>query len=159
MSTLAKQIEEYLKSLMAQSNKGILELCRSDLAETFMCVPSQINYVLETRFNPSQGYYVESRRGGGGYIRIIKLALSPEGDLNSLVSETGNKSVSQQEGEGLISRLVEEGFLTSREGTLIKSLIGNEVLNKAYQSHYDLRGRLMQKVLLNILREDFEKEE
>lgn len=65
MSTLAKQIEEYLKSLMAQSNKGILELCRSDLAETFMCVPSQINYVLETRFNPSQGYYVESRRGAG----------------------------------------------------------------------------------------------
>ncbi len=73
--------------------------------------------------------------------------------------ETDNKSVTQQEGEGLISRLVEEGFLTGREGKLMRSLIDNEILNKTYKSPHYLRGKILQRVLLNILREDFEKGE
>ena len=65
MSTLSNQIEQYLKELLARSQSGVLEIKRSDLAEAFTCVPSQINYVLATRFSPAQGYMVESRRGGG----------------------------------------------------------------------------------------------
>lgn len=159
MSTLVQQIEEYLKALLAQEHEGVLELRRSDLAEIFMCVPSQINYVLETRFNPNQGYYVESRRGSGGYVRIIKLSINPEEDLQDVMAQTENKSVTQQEGEGLIDRLMEENFLTRREGLLIKSLIDGEILNKEYESAHYLRGKLLQRVLVTILREDFEKEE
>lgn len=64
-------IEEYIKSLLEQS--GIAEIKRSNLADTFQVVPSQINYVIKTRFTESRGYVVESKRGGGGYIRIAKV--------------------------------------------------------------------------------------
>lgn len=159
MSSLANKIEEYLKTLLAQSTEGVLELNRSDLADIFTCVPSQINYVLETRFNPSQGYYVESRRGGGGYVRIVKFSLDLDEDLSSVMRDTENKKVSQQEGDGLIDRLAEEGFLTKREGKLIKSLLDGEILSKPYETSQHLRGKLLHKVLLNIMRDDFEKEE
>ncbi|WP_148565104.1 CtsR family transcriptional regulator, partial [Streptococcus agalactiae] len=67
-------IEEYIKSLLEQS--GIAEIKRSNLADTFQVVPSQINYVIKTRFTESRGYVVESKRGGGGYIRIAKVHFS-----------------------------------------------------------------------------------
>ena len=114
MTTLANQIEAYIKKLLEQSNSNVLELQRNDLAEIFMCVPSQINYVLETRFAPSQGYLVESRRGGGGYLRIIKIVLSTDNQIDQAVKELGGKSVSEQAGESLINNLVEENFLTNR---------------------------------------------
>ena len=67
-------IEEYIKSILAQA--GIVELKRSELADVFQVVPSQINYVIKTRFTESRGYIVESKRGGGGYIRIGKIEFS-----------------------------------------------------------------------------------
>ena len=67
-------IEEYIKELLGQS--GIAEIQRSNLADTFQVVPSQINYVIKTRFTESRGYIVESKRGGGGYIRIVKVRFS-----------------------------------------------------------------------------------
>ena len=68
--TLAAQIESYIKRLLALSADNSVELSRADLAQMFMCVPSQINYVLNTRFNTEAGYYIETRRGGSGYVRI-----------------------------------------------------------------------------------------
>ncbi len=159
METIADQIEAYIKEMLAHSEEGVLELRRSDLAETFMCVPSQINYVLETRFNAQQGYFVESRRGGGGYLRIVRLTINPDQDLEQMVEAASNKRFSQQAGEGLLNRLVEEGFLTRREGKLLKSMIDNNVLKHAWQDREQLRGALLKTVLINILREDFEKEE
>ena len=159
MSTLSQRIETYLKELLNQSTDGVLELSRSDLADAFTCVPSQINYVLETRFNASHGYYVESRRGGGGYIRIVRTTLNMENDVPWIMKGTENKKVTQQEGEGLIDRLAEEGFLTVREGRLIKSLLDGEIINKNYESSHHLRGKMLQRVLLNIMRDDFERGE
>jgi len=156
MSVLANQIEAYLKKLLAQSEGGVIELRRSDLAEIFMCVPSQINYVLETRFNTDRGYYVETRRGGGGYMRIVRLAVNPNQEMQRIVAATSGKRVSQLAGEGLIDRLVEEGFLTKREGILIKSLIDDQILKELCADSHLLRAKLLQSVLINILREDFE---
>ena len=105
MSTLSNQIEEYLKKLLSNSKNGILEIKRSDLAEIFMCVPSQINYVLSTRFSPNQGYMVESRRGGGGFVRIIKLSMDNETNLTAMLETAGQRKVSRQVGEKLVDRL------------------------------------------------------
>ena len=157
MTTLANQIEAYIKMLLEKSQNNILELQRGDLAEIFMCVPSQINYVLETRFAPSQGYLVESRRGGGGYLRIIKLVLPPDQQLHQAVEELGGKPITEQSGVSLINNLVEGGFLTPREGVLIKSMINNNTLKSLRQDANLLRGYLLQSVLANILREDFEE--
>ena len=68
---MSDMIEEFIKELF--DDEDYIEIQRNDLAEHFNCVPSQINYVISTRFKPSQGYYVESKRGGGGHISIRKV--------------------------------------------------------------------------------------
>ena len=83
-------IEEYIKQLLAQS--GIAEIKRSNLADTFQVVPSQINYVIKTRFTESRGYTVESKRGGGGYIRIARVRFSDRHQLfGNLMAHIGER--------------------------------------------------------------------
>ena len=159
MSTLANRIEQYLKALLAESKDGAIALRRSDLAEAFMCAPSQINYVLETRFNPSRGYYVESRRGGGGYLRLVRLSINENDGLGEVIREAENRSVSQQNGEDLLNRLVEEGFLSPREGKMLASLVADDVIGKTYMDETYLRSKMLQTVLINLLREDWDKGE
>ena len=74
MARLSDLIEETIKQMIA-TNNGMVEITRSKLAEMVNCVPSQITYVLSTRFTNGQGYVVESRRGGGGWIRIQRVVL------------------------------------------------------------------------------------
>ncbi|MCL1817052.1 MAG: CtsR family transcriptional regulator [Clostridiales bacterium] len=152
MSTLADQIENHIKQLLSE-NEGVVELKRGDLAGVFMCVPSQINYVLETRFTAQQGYIVESRRGGGGFIRIVRLSLA-DPQLVSLIKEK-ERRVSRQNGEFLIKRLVEEEFLTKREGMIILALLDGSVLEAEYIDAESLRGAMLNTLLINLLREDF----
>ena len=152
MGTLADQIESYIKRLLAEHN-GVVELKRGDLAGAFMCVPSQINYVLETRFTAQQGYIVESRRGGGGYIRIVRLSLA-DPQLISLIKNK-DRRVSKQNGELLVKRLVEEEFLTAREGMIILALLDSSVLEADHGDAESLRGAMLNMLLINLLREDF----
>lgn len=154
MSTISNQIEEYLKKLLAASKDGILEIKRGDLAEIFMCVPSQINYVLSTRFSPNQGYMVESRRGGGGFVRIIRLAMDNENNLTAMLETSGQRKVSRQVGEKLVDRLLEEDFLTTREGMIIKAMISDKLLGSDDKAD-SLRGDMLNSVLLLLLRDDF----
>jgi len=154
VSTLANEIEKYLKRLLEGQRDGCLEIKRNDLAEVFMCVPSQINYVLETRFTHAQGYHVESRRGGGGYIKIVKLGVKEDEDLLTMVNSTVGKMISQQSGEGLIKRLEEEGFLTKRESILIRSIIDRNTLVLDLPDRDLIRARILRVVLISLLRED-----
>ncbi|MBQ6807535.1 MAG: CtsR family transcriptional regulator [Firmicutes bacterium] len=154
MSTLSNQIEAYLKQMLSASEGGVIELKRSDLAGAFMCVPSQINYVLETRFSPKQGYMVESRRGGGGYVRIIRLAMENENDLSALLNSVQDQRVSRQSGNKLLERLMEEEFLTKREGMLVAALLNDAVL-KSVPDPDALRCRMLNNVLQLLLRDDF----
>ncbi len=154
MSTLANQIEEYIKRRLAASESGVLELKRSDLAEIFTCVPSQINYVLTTRFSSGQGYLVESRRGGGGYLRIIKLGMEGGSDLISLLNAAKGQRVSRQGGEKLIQRLLEEDFITQREAMMVLAMTDDTVLKNSGDADA-LRGELLNNLLLLLLRDDF----
>ena len=152
MNTLVDQIENYIKRLLTERN-GVVELKRGDLAGTFMCVPSQINYVLETRFTAQQGYMVESRRGGGGYIRIVRLSLADPQLIDLIKSK--ERRISQQNGQLLIKRLVEEEFLTKREGMIILALLDSSVLEVDHPDAESLRGVMLNTLLINLLREDF----
>ena len=124
MGSLVDRIEQYLKELLENTPKGVLALQRNELAGLFECAPSQINYVLSTRFSLQRGYVVESRRGGRGFVKLIKLPLL---SLDVVLEELGS-AVSQQVGEGLIDRLSEDGFLTSRESLLLRKLIHRNTL-------------------------------
>ncbi len=154
MSTLANQIENYLKKLLSASNTGIIELKRNDLAEIFMCVPSQINYVLSTRFSSNQGYVVESRRGGGGFVRIIRLSMDNEPNLTAMLETAGQRKVSRAMGEKLIDRLCEEDILSKRESMIMKAMIDEKIIGSDDDADL-LRGNLLNAVLLLLLRDDF----
>ena len=95
-------IEEFIKDLFDEDESDLIEIQRNDLAQKFNCVPSQINYVIATRFKPAQGYYVESRRGGGGHITIRKVNNTKEDYLMHIINNMGN-SISNSEAEILIS--------------------------------------------------------
>ena len=105
MSSLSKQIEEYIKALLAQETAGVVEIQRNFLSEYFNCVPSQINYVLSTRFTPVQGYMVETRRGGGGFVRIVSLQLDEDDDLQDALTDAIGSQLTQNDCEGLTAYL------------------------------------------------------
>lgn len=155
MSSLSKQIEEYIKSLLEQDAEGIVEIQRSLLSEYFHCVPSQINYVLSTRFTPVQGYLVETRRGGGGYVRIVSLQLEQDDDLQDALADAVGSQLTQSDCEGLTEYLYQQGILTQREMLLFNSMLKDRVmigLEKDQREH--VRASMMQHMLamLNMLR-------
>lgn len=110
--SLADRIEQYLKVLIERSEDKQIEIQRSELAETFDCVPSQVTYVISTRFTEMEGYFTESRRGGKGYVRISRYHL-----------ENGGSSV-RQELVAFIDQLLQEEALTTSQSDLLKYLIG-----------------------------------
>ncbi|AXQ77821.1 CtsR family transcriptional regulator [Streptococcus chenjunshii] len=135
-------IEEYIKQLLAQS--GIAEIKRSNLADAFRVVPSQINYVIKTRFTESRGYIVESKRGGGGYIRIEKVCFSDQHQmLGSLMASIGDR-ISEQVFADLIQLLFEEKVVSRREGQIILATSSDEVLGK---DGPEIRARMLRKIL------------
>ena len=81
MRNISDIIEQYLKQVIDLSNNNVIEIKRNEIADRFECVPSQINYVINTRFTLERGFVVESKRGGGGYIRIIKVKLHDDIDI------------------------------------------------------------------------------
>jgi transcriptional regulator of stress and heat shock response len=141
-------IEQYLKEVLDVSDQDIVEIKRSEIAHKFQCVPSQINYVINTRFTVERGYVVESKRGGGGFIRIIKVQSNDYLDLFNQVLAMVNERVSQSTAESLIIRLVEEEFITKREARVMLSVIDNSVLNVDPHYRDQLRARMLKAMLL-----------
>lgn len=129
MSNLANNIENYIKCLLDASPNAAILMQRKELAERFQCVPSQINYVLSTRFTPERGYIVESRRGGGGYLRIRRLDLNRDKVVQLLEMLRGlvEDGISLQEAIDFICRLTEARIVTRREGQLIKAAVCQDV--------------------------------
>jgi len=157
LGNLADRIEEYLKMILDDAQEGYVVLQRGFLADFFSCAPSQINYVLTTRFTAEKGYIVESRRGGGGYLRIIKLGLDPEGKFQRLMAELIGEEMSQTRAYNLIERLLEEEILTEREAVIIKGIFADRLLADLTPKPNKLRARLMKNILANICRDDVNK--
>lgn len=154
--TLAAQIENYIKRLLELSDDNSVELSRADLAQMFMCVPSQINYVLNTRFNSEAGYYIETRRGGSGYVRIIATGLGDNTDLAGLLAAAKDKPYSRQAAESLLSRLYGEEILSEREYAIFRAMLSGDSLKLAGDNEDLLRGRLIRLLLMNLIRDDLQ---
>ncbi len=104
-------IASFLQDSLDTAEDGVLEVQRSDLAQRFNCVPSQINYVMSTRFSPERGYIVESRRGGNGYIRITRVRVDRQTLLMHVINTSG-----QQRGPGLRSGYPQQSGTVRRVG-------------------------------------------
>ena len=119
MAQLSDNIEQFIKELMCEDTR--VELKRNELAQHFGCAPSQINYVLATRFSVDHGYIIESRRGGGGYVRIVRM--QPRGDgnlLDALLTRVGN-SVDEETANAIIAHLADIKLITSNEAALMRA--------------------------------------
>src|SRR5690606_37576675 len=126
MSSLTDRIEAYLMHLLLRSKDGCIEVRRADVADRFACVPSQVTYVLATRFTPDRGFIVESRRGGGGYIRIVARHPRPVPKGLAAVWSRIGRTLSAGEAEGLLRSLEQAGLLTRREAALMRQTVRQE---------------------------------
>ncbi len=141
-------IEEFIKDLFDEENEAI-EIQRNELAEQFNCVPSQINYVISTRFKPSQGYYVESRRGGGGHITIKKVNSSKEEYIMHIIENIQN-TLTSNEVDILISDFLSYNLITSKEAKLLKVATSDNVLKLPKEIKDQVRARIFKNMILNL---------
>ena len=148
MSAVSDSIERFIVELLSEANN--VELQRNELAQAFGCAPSQINYVLSTRFSPEHGYIITSKRGGGGHITIARIVLT-EGDLlRQLVTGGIGESLSLSRARAIISRLRAEDAVSDREAALLLFAVGdNPVVPPSLRDH--LRAETLQKMLMGLI--------
>lgn len=155
MSNLSDIIEGFIKELMEANNYKTIEIQRNILAQQFDCSPSQINYVLTTRFNNDRGYIVESRRGGGGYIKIFKVRTSMKDELESLLNDSIGSSITFNKALDLIHALLERKIISSREQKIMQSSLSDRALNVvSYEDRNKLRADILKEMILSSVEND-----
>ncbi len=131
---------------------GTLEIKRNDLAKKLGCVPSQINYVVASRFTPERGYIIESRRGGGGYIRIIRKVMS-EDDILMKFFNIAKSGISDRDLEDILQTLYSSDIITAREARFIRACLSQAALSSLPREvQNSVRGNSFANMLLTLMR-------
>ena len=150
MAQLSDSIEQFIKELMCEDTH--IELRRNELAQHFGCAPSQINYVLATRFSVDHGYIIEPRRGGGGYVRIVRMQEREEGNLlESLLRRIGN-AVDEETANAIITHLSDLKLVTARESALLKAAVSRNALALPISAKDVLRAAVLRNMLIQVFR-------
>lgn len=136
---IANMIEEMLRE-----GNGELELRRNDLAGRIGCVPSQINYVITSRFTPERGYMIESRRGGGGYVRITKVQMTRDEYLMHLFQGVGS-ALELSSAKVFVNALYDKELITQRERNIIASVFAIPMTD-------EVRADMMRQILLALMK-------
>ncbi|WP_395940721.1 CtsR family transcriptional regulator [Bacillus sp. CH30_1T] len=147
MRNISDIIERYLKNVLELNESEIVEIKRSEIADKFQCVPSQINYVINTRFTIERGYVVESKRGGGGYIRIMKVKAHDQVHLIDQLVALITQTISQNTAADIVFRLVEEDIISEREAKIMLSVMDRSVIMVDLPERDVLRGRMLRAML------------
>lgn len=154
MAILSDNIEEFIKSLLGEYDK-IVDLQRNELADYFSCAPSQINYVLATRFSPEKGYLIESRRGGGGYIRLVRINPAKQEHLSQLISsKLGEDKISEKDAETLVGNLLTMGFLDPKTAKVLFAVVSNKAINIPSGIKDRIRASILKEALTALLGEE-----
>ncbi|MCX7714913.1 MAG: CtsR family transcriptional regulator [Clostridia bacterium] len=148
---LSDKIEQFIIELLKNEDDW-LEIKRNELASVFNCVPSQINYVMNTRFNEKRGYMVESRRGGGGYIRIKKLNIGENSVVSEVISQIGDM-IDFSSAKMLIEYMFSRDKLTKKEANMILSGISDRSLCISQPDRDYVRAEIFKNMLIAILQE------
>ena len=146
---LSDLIEQYIMKAIADSEQ--VELKRSEIAQEFNCVPSQINYVISTRFIPELGFYVESKRGGNGYIKISRMNLSKSQYINKIIHNIGGK-MSQSVMEVYLRELLRYNVLDDKTANIITAALSEKSLNQVEKIKRDnVRADMIKNILINLI--------
>ncbi len=152
MGGLSGRIEDFLLELMQDCADGRIEIGRNDLAEKFDCAPSQINYVLSTRFTPYNGYYIESRRGGSGYIRIVRLSYESGGLIKKIINDPGLDSLTSDRCQNLLKGLYDQELISEKEYRLMKMATDESALKDlSLEMRKTVRASILKNMLLVLL--------
>lgn len=148
MANISDIIEDFILSTFGEDD--LLELSRNELANFFSCAPSQINYVLSTRFTPDKGYIIESRRGGGGSIKVYKLTDDKNTLLSSIIKDLEkNSHFTANKANSIISRLVRDELLSEKEGDLLTAVVSD----KALAAPINIATEMRKKIFIEAMRE------
>ena len=143
-------IADFIQQELEEAN-GVLELQRSNLAERFGCVPSQINYVMSTRFSPEHGYIVESRRGEGGYIRITRVRVDRQTLLMHVINSLGD-TLDLPSARAITQNLVDAEAISLQVGELLLSAIGDRALQRVAPTYRNaLRCDIFKQILIHLV--------
>jgi len=154
MPRLSDVIERMIRGML-EENHGLVEIARNDLANQFKCVPSQINYVISTRFTNEQGYYVESKRGGGGGIRITKIPMDSEDSYMLHILTSMDNEFSQQKANLYLKELLNNKLISEREAILLQSALSDKALIEIpAETRAKVRSHMMKNVLACLLAQD-----
>lgn len=147
--SISDVIEEFIISSLDEDK--FIEISRNDLAKFFSCVPSQINYVLNTRFTINRGFVVESQRGGGGYIKVLRVQNSNNNFLTNALEEC-SKPMDITKANQLLKNMNDRELITEREMEIIKSAVSPKALNSPFNTDNVLRANIMQQVIVQTMK-------
>ncbi len=150
MAQLSDAIEKFIKDLMDEEAQ--IEVKRNELAQHFGCAPSQINYVLATRFSVDHGYVIESRRGGGGYVRIVRMHQSPDGNLLSVLLNRVGTEIDEESAAAIIAHLLDCKIVTPNEARLMRSAVAQNALALPVSAKNVLRAAVLRNMLTQVFR-------
>ncbi|MCY6371592.1 CtsR family transcriptional regulator [Clostridium ganghwense] len=151
MPRLSDIIEEFIKELLEETGEKELEIGRNELANHFSCAPSQINYVLTTRFSTDSGYYVESRRGGGGCIKIRRIQYENNEPLRRIINEKIGGSITYGTSKIIIQGLVDRKIINIKEANIMKAAINDRSLLVPPENKNNIRAEILKAMLRVIL--------
>ncbi len=148
MASRSDIIEQFILNTLEESS--FIELSRNDLAKFFACAPSQINYVLNTRFTINNGYVIESVRGGAGFIKVIKVA-NDNVNLKNLINLC-SQPLAEAEGWQILDNLTSRKLLTKNESELLKRTISTKALNNPLNMEEMLRANILKEIIIGIMK-------
>ncbi|AVQ40508.1 TPA: CtsR family transcriptional regulator [Clostridium botulinum] len=151
VARLSDIIEDFIKEMFQENNESELQIKRNELANYFSCAPSQINYVLTTRFTEDKGYYIESKRGGGGCIIIRRIEFTNNKNLKELIVDRIGNSITYDNAINIIDGLVEMAVITEREAIIMKIAINDRVFGNIDISKNMLRANILKNIIMVII--------
>lgn len=152
MASISDIIENFI--LKTLGDEDYVEISRNELAGFFSCAPSQINYVLETRFTIDRGFLIESRRGGGGFIKITKLKMDDDSYIMDLVLESVGDELSEKRMVQILDRLMRDGVISSKEKAIVACALSDDALRVPLLVRERVRANAFKNVLVSLLKTD-----
>lgn len=144
-------ISKTIIDMLDNSEENMAEIRRNELAQSIGCVPSQINYVLSSRFTPEHGYIIESRRGGGGYIKITRVQLSKSSAIMHIINSMGTK-VDLSAARIIIQNCLHSGLIDEKTANLMLSTLSGNVFRVIPpEVRAEVRAALLKEMFLSVL--------